>query len=191
MAEPTPNPGKEPEEMFKTFKTQQEYDDFCAHLIKKTETSATAKAKKDLEQEIRTQIENEAKMTAEEKLKAEREKMEADFKVERTNFNKDLAKDKLKNAGFEDSEMDVFLDFVTDDKETSLGKIDKICESRKASQEKLKAQWTEELKKNAPQIKIGGNGDDKKIDKNNITIEEMVKLKKDNPDLYNQTFGNN
>ena len=161
------------EQPFRVFKTQKEFDDFSAHLIKKTEEKAMKNIKvdngestmtkadydrlyrKDLEATIRADIERQAKMSEAERLADERAKMEETFKQERIEINKDKARNLLANAGFDDEEMDVYLDFVTEDRELSLGKIMRVCESRKASQEKLQKKWQEELQASNPSINIG------------------------------------
>ena len=161
------------EQPFRVFKTQEEFDNFAAHLIKKTEEKAMKNVKvdngestmtkadydrlyrKDLEATIRADIERQAKMSEAERLADERAKMEENFKQERIEINKDKARNLLANAGFEEEEMEVYLDFVTEDRELSLGKIMRVCESRKASQEKLQKKWQEELQASNPSINIG------------------------------------
>lgn len=163
------------EQPFRVFKTQKEFDDFSAHLIKKTEEKTLknakveddgvtfnakeyeAKYRKDLEAKIRADIERQAKMTEAEKLAEERKAMEQSFREERIELNKEIAKNLLSKAGFEEDEMDVYLDFVTEDKDTSMGRIMRVCESRKSAQEKLKSKWQEELQKNNPNLNIGSN----------------------------------
>lgn len=159
---------------FRVFKTQKEFDDFSAHLIKKTEDKALknatvtdgattfnakeyeAKVRKDLEAKIRADIERQAQMSEAERLAEERAKMEADFREQRIEINKEKARNLLTNAGFEDDEMDVYLDFVTEDRDVSLGKIMRICESRRANKERLHKQWQSELLATNPNINIGG-----------------------------------
>lgn len=161
------------EQPFRVFKTQKEFDDFSAHLIKKTEEKAMKNVKvdngestmtkadydrlyrKDLEASIRADIERQAKMSEAERLADERAKMEETFKQERIEINKDKARNLLANAGFEEEEMEVYLDFVTEDRDVSLGKIMRVCESRKANQERLQKKWQEELQASNPSINIG------------------------------------
>ena len=161
------------EQPFRVFKTQEEFDNFAAHLIKKTEEKTLknakvtegevtfnakeyeAKYRKDLEATIRADIERQAKMSEAERLADERAKMEATFKQERIEINKDKARNLLANAGFDEDEMEVYLDFVTEDRDVSLGKIMRVCESRKANQEKLQKKWQEELQASNPSINIG------------------------------------
>ena len=161
------------EQPFRVFKTQKEFDDFSAHLINKGESKAMKNVKvdngestmtkadydrmyrKDLEASIRADIERQAKMSEAEKLAEERAKMEASFKEERIEINKDKARVLLGNAGFEEDEMEVYLDFVTEDRDVSMGKIMRVCENRKLTQEKLHKKWQEELQASNPSINIG------------------------------------
>ena len=194
------------EQPFRVFKTQKEFDDFSAHLIKKTEEKAMKNIKvdngestmtkadydrlyrKDLEATIRADIERQAKMSEAERLADERAKMEETFKQERIEINKDKARNLLANAGFDDEEMDVYLDFVTEDRELSLGKIMRVCESRKASQEKLLSKWQSELQTANPNVNIGGNQTITMEQAKNMSIKERTELKRSNPALYDSLF---
>ena len=159
---------KAEEQAFRTFKTQKEFDDFSAYLIKKGEEKVTKTAKvvdgeatfdakeyerkyrKDLEAQIRADIEKQAKMTEAEKLADEKAKLLEDIKNDRISINQDLARIELKNAGFDDEEMEVYLDFVTDDREVSLGKIKRVCDSRKATVERQRKSILDELQAKMP-----------------------------------------
>lgn len=180
-----PTPSEQP---FRTFTTQKEFDDFSAHLIKKTEEKVTKSLKADLEVAIRADIERQAKLSEQEKLSEERKKMEAEFKQERIDINKEKARNLLEKAGFENDEMDVYLDFVTDDREVSLGKILRVCESRKANQDKLHKKWQEELQASNPNINIGNTQNITAEQAKNMSIQERTALKKSNPSLYDQLF---
>lgn len=183
--EVTPTPNEQP---FRTFATQKDFDDFSAHLIKKTEEKVTKSLKADLEVSIRAELKKQAEMTEAEKLTAEREKMQAEFREERIELNKEKAKNLLANAGFEENEMDVYLDFVTEDKDVSLGKILRVCENRKATQEKLLSKWQSELQTANPSVNIGKANaitDDKA---KNMSIKERTELKRTNPALYDSLF---
>lgn len=156
------------EQAFRTFKTQKEFDDFSAYLIKKGEEKVSKGAKvvdgettfdakeyerkyrKDLEAQIRADIEKQAKMTEAERLAEEKTKFLNEIRNDRIDINKDLARIELKNAGFDDNEMDVYLDFVTDDREVSLGKIKRVCESRKATVERQRKSILDELQAKMP-----------------------------------------
>lgn len=194
------------EQPFRVFKTQEEFDNFAAHLIKKTEEKAMKNVKvdngessmtkadydrlyrKDLEATIRADIERQAKMSEAERLADERAKMEETFKQERIEINKDKARNLLANAGFEEEEMEVYLDFVTEDRELSLGKIMRVCESRKANQERLLSKWQTELQTANPNVNIGGNQTITMEQAKNMSIKERTELKRSNPALYDSLF---
>lgn len=151
-AEVQPTATKQP---FRSFETQEDFDNFSAHLIKKTEEKVTKSLKADLEMAIREQLKKEAEMSEAEKLASERQKMQAEFREERIELNKEKARNLLANAGFDDGEMEVYLDFVNEDRDVSIGKIMRVCESRKATQAKLQKKWQEELQASNPSINIG------------------------------------
>ena len=194
------------EQPFRVFKTQEDFDNFAAHLIKKTEEKAMKNVKvdngestmtkadydrlyrKDLEANIRAEIERQAKMSEAERLADERAKMEETFKQERIEINKDKARNLLANAGFDDEEMEVYLDFVTEDRELSLGKIMRVCESRKANQERLLSKWQTELQTANPNVNIGGNQTVTAEQAKNMSVKERTELKRSNPALYDSLF---
>lgn len=194
------------EQPFRVFKTQEEFDNFAAHLIKKTEEKALknakvtegevtfnakeyeAKYRKDLEATIRADIERQAKMSEAERLADERAKMEATFKQERIEINKDKARNLLANAGFDEDEMEVYLDFVTEDRDVSLGKIMRVCESRKANQEKLLSKWQSELQTANPTVNIGNGQTITAEQAKNMSIKDRTELKRNNPVLYDSLF---
>jgi hypothetical protein len=202
-AEVQPTATKPP---FRVFETQEDFDNFAAHLIKKTEEKAMKNVKvdngestmtkadydrlyrKDLEATIRADIERQAKMSEAERLADERAKMEETFKQERIEINKDKARNLLANAGFDEEEMDVYLDFVTEDRELSLGKIMRVCESRKANQERLLSKWQTELQTANPNVNIGGNQTITMEQAKNMSIKERTELKRTNPALYDSLF---
>jgi hypothetical protein len=194
------------EQPFRVFKTQEEFDNFAAHLIKKTEEKAMKNVKvdngestmtkadydrlyrKDLEATIRADIERQAKMSEAERLADERAKMEETFKQERIEINKDKARNLLANAGFDEEEMEVYLDFVTEDRELSLGKIMRVCESRKANQERLLTKWKSELQTANPTVNIGNGQTITAEQAKNMSIKERTELKRSNPALYDSLF---
>ena len=194
------------EQPFRVFKTQKEFDDFSAHLINKGESKAMKNVKvdngestmtksdydrmyrKDLEASIRADIERQAKMSEAEKLAEERAKMEASFKEERIEINKEKARVLLEKAGFEEDEMEVYLDFVTEDRELSLGKIMRVCENRKSSEEKLLSKFQNELQTANPNVNIGNNSNISMEQAKNMSIKERTELKKSNPALYDTLF---
>lgn len=194
------------EQPFRVFKTQEDFDNFAAHLIKKTEEKALknakvtdgeavfnkdeyiAKVRKDIEANAIAEYERKLKMSEAERLADERAKMEETFKQERIEINKDKARNLLANAGFDDEEMEVYLDFVTEDRELSLGKIMRVCESRKANQERLLSKWQTELQTANPNVNIGGNQTITMEQAKNMSVKERTELKRSNPALYDSLF---
>ena len=194
------------EQPFRVFKTQEEFDNFAAHLIKKTEDKYMRNVKvdngentmtkadydrlfrKDLEAQIRADIAEEAKMTEAQKLASERAKMEETFKQERIEINREKAKNLMMQAGFEEDEMEVYLDFVTEDREVSLGKIIRVCENRKSSQEKLLTKWQSQLQGANPNVNIGNGQSITAEQAKNMSIKERTELKRTNPNLYATLF---
>jgi hypothetical protein len=80
------------------------------------------------------------------------------------------------------------LDFVTEDKDVSLGKIMRVCESRKTSQEKLLSKWQNELQTANPNVKIGNHQTITMGQAKNMSIKERTELKRSNPALYDSLF---
>ena len=149
MAEPNQD------QPFRVFNTQEEFDNAAASIKKKAEEKYAKEYRSQLETEIRQQISDEAKLDGQQKLEAERKKFNEEMKNQKIELNKDIAKSMLSKNGFDESEMDTYLSFVTDDKESSIANITKVCEDRKKFQERLHSKWTEELKGNQPKIEHG------------------------------------
>lgn len=163
----------ETEQPFRVFKTQKEFDDFSAHLIKKTEEKALknakvtdgeavfnkdeyiAKVRKDIEANAIAEYERKLKMTEQERLAEETKKRNEEFRDREIALNKREATTYLKDAGFDDEQMEVYLELVTEDREASLGKIQRICDTQKATQARLQKKWQEELQASNPSINIG------------------------------------
>ena len=161
------------EQPFRVFKTQKEFDDFSAHLIKKTEEKALinakvtdgetvfnkdeyiAKVRKDIEANAIAEYERKLKMTEQERLAEETRKRNEEFRDREIALNKREATTYLKDAGFDDEQMEVYLELVTEDREASLGKIQRICDTQKATQARLQKKWQEELQASNPSINIG------------------------------------
>ncbi len=203
VAEGVTTPNEQP---FRAFKTQEEFDNFSARLVKKGKEQALknakieddgvtfnkkeyeAKFRKDLEASITAELERKAKLSEVEKLSEEREQMEKSFREERIEINKDKARVLLQQSGFEEEDMDVYLDFVTEDRDISLGKIRRVCEAFKTRQEKLKAKWQADLQKTNPNVMIGNNQNITQEQAMNMTLAERIKLKNENYPLYQSLF---
>lgn len=81
--------------------------------------------------EIRRELEQEAKLTAEEKLKAEREEFEAYRQRTKIELNQAKARTKFDDKLFAQEEIDFYLSTITDDEEKSLSQIDTLINARK------------------------------------------------------------
>lgn len=81
--------------------------------------------------EIRRELEQEAKLTAEEKLKAEREEFEAYRQKTKIELNQAKARTKFDDKLFSQEEIEFILSTVNDNEEASLSKIDSLIAARK------------------------------------------------------------
>lgn len=81
--------------------------------------------------EIRRELEQEAKLTAEEKLKAERDEFETYKQKTKIELNQAKARTKFDDKLFAQEEIDFYLASVSDDEEESLARIDKLINVRK------------------------------------------------------------
>lgn len=80
--------------------------------------------------EIRKQLEEEAKLYAEEKLKAEKEEFEKYKQSETVKIIRAKAQAKLDNKGFSEKEVEFILNTVNSDEEQSLKNVDTLVEER-------------------------------------------------------------
>ena len=119
---------------------ESEYDSAISKAVDKY---ANGKGK----EEIRKQLEEEAKLSAEEKLKQERAKFE-EYKLQETiKLNQAKAAAKLDNKIFAQEEIDFYLSTVNADEEKSLTAIDTIVEARKKFMENMQKSAIENLQK--------------------------------------------
>lgn len=133
---------------------QSAYD---AELRKAMDTNSENQKKK-LTADIRKQLEEEAKLSAEQKLNQEREAFEA----EKLEFYKSSAQTKAKSKMlesklFDEDEMTTMLELVSDD--DSIAKIEKIITSRQKSSDALKKQLQTELLGSQPNPQDGTKAD--------------------------------
>lgn len=80
--------------------------------------------------EIRKQLEEEAKLSAEEKLKQERDEFEKYKLQSKIELNQAKAKARLEGKGFTDKETTFILSTINDDEEKSLASIDELIKER-------------------------------------------------------------
>jgi hypothetical protein len=115
---------------------------YDAELRKSLDTNSENTRKK-LEADLRKQIEEEAKLSAEDKLNKRVEEFEASMAQKIKDFAKTQAKAKMKGAEIGDDEINTYLELVNS--EDDIAKIDKLIETRKKTQEDLKKKWQEEI----------------------------------------------
>lgn len=120
---------------------------YDAELRKSLDTNSE-NTKKKLEAEIRKTLEEEAKLSAEEKLKKDREEFETSMAKRLKEFAQTQAKSKMALAEIGEDEINTYLELVNS--EEDIAKIDKLIETRKKTQEELKKKWQEELVNNQP-----------------------------------------
>lgn len=134
--EPIQQPTEKPAEPFKTFASQADFDREIQQYLKSREDSIKSK----LTPEIKAQLEKEANMTAEQKVQAALEQIDAD--------KKDLAKEKAKistesllvKAGIGEAERTTILDCcVTENAEQSAKNVQAVIDAiDKATKEQIK-----------------------------------------------------
>lgn len=100
--------------------------EFDSAISKAVDKYANGKGK----DEIRKKLEEEAKMTADEKLKQEREAFEQYKLQETVKLNQAKAKAKLEGKGFSDAEVNFILSTVGNDEEKAMTTIDTLVEER-------------------------------------------------------------
>lgn len=131
--------------------------------IRKSVESSTENLKKKLSGDIRKQLEEEAKLSAEEKLKQEREA----FENEKFEFYKTSAQEKAKSKMlgsqlFEDEEeIATILELVSDD--AGIAKVEKLIASRQKMNEKMKKSMQSELIGSQPNPQDGDGDKDNSL----------------------------
>lgn len=113
---------------------------------------ASDTARQNAEKELRSSImkelqekaEADAKLTAEQKLQAEREA----FAKEKRDFDILRVKNIYKEAGFTEKEIEYLAELVGDDTEKNLEKATNIAEARKVANEETRKKIQEELQTN-------------------------------------------
>ena len=130
--------------------------------IRKSVDNSTENLKKKLSGEIRKQLEEEAKLSAEEKLKQERQAFEEERLAFYRSSAQEKAKGKMTNSQlFDEEEMATILELVSD--EQSIAKIDKIIASRQKTNEKLKKTMQSELLGSQPNPQDGDGDKDNSL----------------------------
>ena len=186
----TPNvtePNNEPhtQEPFKTFATEQEYNDFAASLRKRAEKDAAkAMAGEDgkaldlesLREKIRKEeyekvkdvagkeavekYKRQLEMTEQERFEERQKEFDAMVKAKSIDFNRREAKQIMKEAGISDERIEMELEFVTDDRDSSIGRIIKLCDMFKTEKEIIQKDFLKQFGANNPSISIGAGDPD-------------------------------
>lgn len=119
------------------------------------------KSDNDFISSIRSAIEEEAKLSGEEKLAKERETLQAEMKQFRMDQNKFAAKSKLLEAGMNNEQVEKFTSFlVAEDAETTTNRVNEFLETYKTTFEDQLAQAKKQLLKETPTPQTGGSVSD-------------------------------
>lgn len=196
---------------FKAFATKEEFDNYCAHLKKKyieegkNSVATDGEGKVDLQkerkkavEEARAFIEKEAvekyikqqNMTEEEKREELQKELESKLTERETELNKREAEIELRKAGFSDEEIADELNYVTNERETSLGRIAALVKRNNAMQERAKAQIMAQLGLSSD-VRTGEYAGLTAEKAAEMSFAERLELRSKNPDLYNKFFNQN
>lgn len=135
--------------------------------------------------EIKKELEAEAKLSAEELLQKERDSFEAYKKEQKAEIVKSKASAVLKNGGFSDDEAKEYLKLVTDDEESSLKTMERMVELRNSLIEETKKNAIKGIQSNEPEIAKAsvtiksGSDKDKEEKPTRYTIQDIEKKYKD------------
>lgn len=116
---------------------------FDAEISRAVEAYKNGKGKA----EMRAELEKEAKLTADEKLKQEREEFENYKKAERVKLNQEKVKAKLEGKGFSEKEVEFMLGTITEDGDACIAKIEELIAERNTAIENAKKLAIEGLQK--------------------------------------------
>jgi (p)ppGpp synthase/HD superfamily hydrolase len=129
--------GEDGKQVIDTKGFQSEFDAEISKAVAKNESGATR-------EKIRKELEAEAKLSADEKLKKEREEFETFVKTSKVELNKEKAKAKFTGKNFTAKEQEIFLAQINSD-ETSLGIVDEIIKERETVLTDVKKKAIESL----------------------------------------------
>jgi (p)ppGpp synthase/HD superfamily hydrolase len=116
---------------------QSEFDAEISKAVAKNESGA-------MREKIRKELETEAKLSADEKLKKDRDEFETFVKNSKIELNKEKAKAKFTGKNFTAKEQEIFLAKIDSD-ETSLSTIDELINEREAILTDVKKKAIESL----------------------------------------------
>lgn len=150
---------KSPEE--KRF-TQADIDRAVSQAIKSREANLRAELKDYYTKEAQKQSE----MTAEERAQEIVKKFEEQMRERERLANIREAEVELKNAKFSDEEISFYTSDITNDRDVSMAKIQKICEFRKRQNELLTKEFNERMAS-----QVGKNLNSGSADENALQLE--------------------
>lgn len=160
---------------------QSEFDNAIRSAVEKNKTGK-------LREEIKKELEEEAKLSAEQKLQKEREEFEA-FKLKSlVELNQAKAKAKLEGQNFSEKEVEFILNTITDN-ETSLTSLDNLISDRKTYLEKQKTdlmnslQSQQENAKSNPQDNNNQNNNQQSTQNPTRTREQIANMYEKNENL--------
>lgn len=171
-----PAPANEPKP-FKVYATQEEWDREMGNArkqgIKQGEKNALSTIKDgeidrealiaQVKKEITPIIAKEAvekykkqqAMTEAEKLEEARKEAMETLRQKEIELNRREAQFMMKSAGFNDARIDMELEFINDDRETSLSRIQRLCDMDKSDKETMRKSILNDLAVANPSIKVG------------------------------------
>jgi hypothetical protein len=115
-------------------------------------TNAEKKLRASIESEVRSKIEEEAKLTAEEKLEQERKA----FLEEKKRYNAERIKNVYRDSKlFNEAELEVYGNLITEDFDKSLEIANKLVESRKTYNAEYEKSFNEKLQQGLPRTNGG------------------------------------
>lgn len=174
-ANPNPTPAEptkpeEPAQPFKSFASEADYQKELDFRVQQALKTHEEKLKGKLTPEIRKQLEAEANMTAEQKLQADRNALEADRKALAKEKVRVKAESLLSAKGISEADRSAMLDSLVDeDEDSSLKRTQALIDAiEKATNEKIKAAMA--------QVKAPSSGDDGKGKTGDKAVEYAKKL---------------
>lgn len=166
---------------FKVFNSEEEFNAYSASLRKRAEkdvvkefgvsdengktldidafrekirTEEREKISEVIRKEAIEQYKKEQEMTESERFAERQKEWEQKVREKDTEFNKREAKQLMKEAGFTDERIDLELNFITNDRESSLNRIVKLCELQKNEYENVKKSVLQQFSASNPSVSI-------------------------------------
>lgn len=121
-------------------------------------TTARANAKKDLETELRKQIEAEAKLTAEEKAMKDLEAVKTEIENERLELNKERVKNILHSSGMPEKDIEMRLKYVNKDTKLAIEEANEMATVFKEFVTAKEAEFQTKYQGDQPNPNAGSGG---------------------------------